>query len=73
MFEVQPDTAEWIRMWGELAAQDINSGDTECVHPITLESWQYMGSQSGVHTFRHRTHPVTGKREYLYIPASQSE
>ncbi|WP_155621637.1 4-diphosphocytidyl-2C-methyl-D-erythritol kinase [Aeromonas hydrophila] len=68
-FEVQRDSHEWNRMWAELASKDINSGDTECVHPETLESWQYMGSSCGVHSFRHRNHPVTGKREYLQIPA----
>ncbi len=68
--EVQRDSDEWNRMWAELASKEINSGDTECVHPETMESWQYMGTRHGVHSFRHRNHPVTGEREYLNIPAT---
>lgn len=65
--EVQRDSDEWNRMWAELASKNINSGDADCVHPETLESWQYMGTKNGVHSFRHRHHPATGKREYLEI------
>lgn len=68
--EVQRDSDEWNRMWTELASKNINTGDTECVHPETLESWQYMGTKNGAHSFRHRHHPATGKKEYLEIPAA---
>lgn len=65
--EVQRDSDEWERMWAELASKNINSGDSACVHPETLESWQYMGTKNGVHSFRHRHHPATGKREHVEI------
>ncbi|MND15801.1 hypothetical protein D3C80_60350 [compost metagenome] len=67
--QVVLDSDEWHSMWAELASKDINSGDTECVHPETQESWQYMGTCNGVHSFRHRNHPGTGKREYIHVPA----
>lgn len=66
--EVQNNPEEWHWMWSELALHALNSGDTQCIHPDTGEIWQYMGTSDDFHTFRHRNHPVTGKREYIHIP-----
>lgn len=64
---VEKGCAEWELMWSELASKEINGGDSECLHPEFFEVWQYMGSRDGVHSFRHRMHPVTGKREDIKI------
>lgn len=68
-YEVERDSDEWHRMWRELASAPINSGDSVCECTDTHECWQYMGTFKDKHSFRHRNHPVTGKREYLEIPA----
>lgn len=66
---VERGSSEWDRMWSELAEKEINGGDRECLHPECHEVWEYMGSDSRGHGFRHRMHPVTGKREDLRISA----
>ena len=66
--QVEHDSDEWNRMWAALASEEINSGDPECAHPETQDAWQYMGTSNGVHSFRHRNHPVTGTREYRHVP-----
>ncbi len=61
------DCPEWARAWGELAALPINAGDIECRDEETGEVWQYMGTNSRKHQFRHRMHPRTMRREYVDI------
>lgn len=67
---IEPNTAEWKKMWDELASNGINTGIEE---PHTAsndgEMWQYMGTETQGHCFRHRCHPNTDAREYIYIPA----
>lgn len=68
-FAVVPrDSEEWNRMWLALAAEEINAGDPECIHPLSGDGWQYMGTCDEVHSFRHRNHPKTGSRERISIP-----
>ena len=31
------------------------------------EVWQYMGTDERGHCFRHRCHPTTNKREYVFV------
>lgn len=56
---------EWSEMWAELALYDVNDGDPVCAHMNV--SWEYMGSTPNHHHLRHRKHPKTGKKEYIYI------
>ena len=64
--QVEHDSDEWNRMWAALASEEINSGDPECAHPETQDAWQYMGTSNGIHSFRHRNHPVTMYRIFSY-------
>jgi hypothetical protein len=69
MSHLVPNTQEWIRAWGILASHPLN---IELPDPPFAsnngEVWQYMGTSDKYHTFRHRCHPVTTKREYCHIP-----
>ena len=74
---VAPDSPDWELLWERLAGAPINAGIRDpyaCIHPESGEVWQYMGPStpeisrgSDVHCFRHRHHPLTGKREYLHF------
>ena len=63
---------EWEAIWVALVA--AWNGDTADYNAECSECWQYMGTtyESGkwVHTFRHRCHPRTGRREYWKVEAS---
>jgi len=71
---VEKGSAEWRYMWDALGTHPLG-GDCACHHAQYGEVWQYMGTGdmgAGVrHTFRHRVHPVTGKREYIHIRPSR--
>jgi hypothetical protein len=74
---------EWIRAWNVVrfedrrireAAGQPGPGDQASPHPETGETWQYMGTHREpggpwVHRFRHRTHPATGERATVDVPA----
>jgi len=66
------DKEEWDRAW-DLA---VPGKDKSEYNPDCWESWQYMGSDirngGWTHTFRHRCHPKTNKREYRGIAATEN-
>lgn len=58
-YYVEPDHAEWARLWNSLHAL---MGDCDELNHANGERWQYMGSaqEAGgqwVHQFRHRDRP----------------
>ncbi|WP_370981486.1 4-diphosphocytidyl-2C-methyl-D-erythritol kinase [Agaribacterium sp. ZY112] len=59
------DHDEWFDMWAELADNPMNLGDAQC--SFMGATWEYMGSTSDHHHFRHSKHPASGEVEYLYI------
>ena len=73
------DDPEWHRMWEALGGDDPAARCDDCG-----QRWQYMGTATfdqpdasrGVdrpgryHSFRHRHHPRTHRREYAWIPAT---
>lgn len=72
IYHIEPDSSEWNYAWDQLASQKINVGLPDPREAeFNGECWQYMdsGIVCGVlvHEFRHRWHPVTGKREYIRI------
>jgi hypothetical protein len=71
-FASKKEAAEYDRMWAALAAR---WGDTGQLNEECGEVWQYMGTcfdrNLWVHTFRHRMHPITKRREYWNTPASR--
>lgn len=78
MMFVPRDDPEWDAMWGTLGRMPYNRllmQPTVCEDEHG-ETWQYMGSYAHegawVHEFRHRRHPVTGRREVARIPATLS-
>ena len=62
---LDPGHVEWPEMWEQLANQAINSGDQLCIY--SGHCWEYMGSTSDHHNFRHEKHPKTKKTEYIYL------
>ena len=56
---------EWDPMWQVLASYPINSDDPLCIN--AGQCWEYMGSNSDYHHFRHACHPSTKRAEYIYI------
>ena len=72
------DSADWRRVWRDLAAHPVNDG---LLHPHTArerftgECWQYMGlDDAGLwHEFRHRCHPKFGARVFLCIPHADAD
>lgn len=78
MINSRTHPAEWERAWLALRSKWDAGDDNAQLHPTLGECWQYMGTvrdeKTGrwMHTFRHRCHPVTGKREYSSFPASAS-
>lgn len=64
-----PNTQEWVTAWALLAKHplNINLPDPESAFNCA-ETWEYMGTAVNKHTFRHRYHPSTNKREYLHFP-----
>ena len=71
---VDRGTPEWDRAWG-LLSEHIRSeglGDgSDLAQSNEGECWQHMGStrdaEGEVHCFRHRHHPMTGRREYAHV------
>ncbi len=61
---------EWDPMWQALAKDRLNGGDPLCVHQGL--SWEYMGSTTDHHNFRHSRHPATGRIEHIYIERYQA-
>jgi hypothetical protein len=64
-------------VWGALHRMGIEPSQ---VCPETGEDWEYMGTELHVgsdreerwmHSFRHRSRPPHGTREYVYAPASE--
>lgn len=77
MLLIKRDSQEWNTMWDTLATHPINEGYEEPSLVINEgEAWQYMGSFRQdtriIHEFRHRNHPMFGRREYIKINASLS-
>lgn len=54
MTNMKRNSKEWKRAWAALVGQ-YGEAVTE------LEAWQYMGTHSGQHEFRHRAHPTHGR------------
>jgi hypothetical protein len=76
---IKQDSAEWNRMWQQLAEHPINKDQLDpmiALNPENGETWQYMGSFRGddsihkprtIHQFRHRSFPTTfGEAFYLF-------
>ena len=68
---MDPDSAEWREAWALLGSCRIN---WTLADPFAAkcaccgEVWQYMDTTSdGLHEFRHRHHPVTGRREVVRV------
>ena len=55
---LEPTMRGWPRAWGVIRER---YGDFRCAHPVAGEAWQYMGTFSGWHEFRHRALSI----EYL--------
>ena len=67
------ESDEWNYMWKELAKHPINKDMKNPFKTTEHEEWQYMGTHIDTkkHEFRHRHHPITGKREYIFIPVNE--
>ena len=70
------ESAEWNSMWERLSQHPINVGLEDPIVALNNgEAWQYMGSNKQgdivIHSFRHRVHPVTNKRENISFYASE--
>jgi hypothetical protein len=71
----ESDPLEWEVMWKKLSH---DHGDVCDPCPCCREVWEYMGTSFRKvndrniyqHSMRHRHHPVSGKREYVWIDAS---
>ncbi len=63
---------EWAFAWAALTRHWGASDEPN--DAVGGEVWQYMGTEQSrgtwLHTFRHRMHPRTGRREYWSTPAS---
>lgn len=73
---VERDDPEWDRMWQKLGEHPLNAGyEQPTVCEKFGECWQYMGTEMveggenerWEHCFRHRCHPRTSKRQYLWV------
>ena len=77
-FDETAEPEEWAHAWNALVSI-AGAPDYEEEHHTSGERWQYMGSEPEiqnaaqgrwVHTFRHRDHPRTGRRELVRVPAT---
>jgi hypothetical protein len=77
-FDQRMEPKEWAHAWDSLV-KITGANDYAEEHHTTGEGWQYMGSEPvkqedpagrWCHCFRHRDHPKTGRREYIWIPAT---
>jgi hypothetical protein len=70
---LEPRSREWKEAWKGLAYLS-GDDDFEAENKLNGEVWQYMGSvrHAGAwgHEFRHREHPLTGRRWVLTVRAS---
>lgn len=70
---LEPRSREWKEAWRALAER-TGDDDREAENERSGEVWQYMGSvrHAGAwgHEFRHRDHPLTGRRWVLTVKAS---
>ena len=73
--EVRRGSPRWRESWDALARLPMNASLQDpyaASEPETGEVWQWMGAwrtdRGLVAQFRHRCHPVTGKREYWEYP-----
>jgi hypothetical protein len=65
--------AAWVALGEEISCRGL--GDGKDIAQLVCETgaaWEYMGSERKAdgqlsHCFRHRYHPVTHQREYLYV------
>lgn len=68
------DPEEWAAMWDSLK-RSYRADDFAEHNDRACESWQYMGtamgSESWVHSFRHRMHPRTQRREHHRVIATE--
>lgn len=70
---LKPDTQEWEYAWAQLAAHPLNNVLPDSKMAVNNgEVWEYMGTDKGKHTFRHRCHPSSDEREYVHIPISET-
>lgn len=71
---LEDDSREWKYAWGRLleltADLDVFAEDEE-----SGECWEYLGSGCfegrWVHSFRHRHHPILGRRWNLNVPVTR--
>lgn len=73
---IKPQSQEWEYMWKWLEEHPVNLGlEFPSIAEHKGQSWQYMGSyrQDGkvLHSFRHRFHPNSQRREDLMLNASK--
>lgn len=73
---VKVNGSEWEYMWNWLAQHPLNEGITEpSVALHEGQAWQYTGSykqnERVIHSFRHRLHPRTLRREEVNVQASE--
>ena len=70
---LEPRSREWKEAWRGLC-QATGDDDFVAENETSGEVWQYMGSvrHAGAwgHEFRHRDHPLTGRRWVLTVRAS---
>lgn len=76
-FIVNENSKEWDYAWEMLAKDDLNKGiKNPTVADNTGEAWQYMDTEYYAaqlhHCFRHRMHPKSHQREYVFIPVSKT-
>ena len=79
-FFLNPDHAdplvvrEWDRAWRQMGEHYHAPGETVFEDTDTGECLQYMGTYlmaaGWTHEFRHRRHPLTGRREVVHLGAS---
>jgi hypothetical protein len=82
---LEPGTPEWDKAWAKLGELELNRivrermGSALWCDPkraeerSTGEVWQYMGTDARGHCFRHRCHPRTMKREYVFVRTNTAE
>lgn len=64
---------EWNAAWKALA-EATGDVDRTALNQRSGEAWQYMGSEKRLrgweHSFRHRDHPSTNERVYVWVRAT---
>jgi hypothetical protein len=72
---IEIGSKEWDYMWEWLSNHPINKDLEEPSVALNEgEAWQYMGSykqnDSVIHSFRHRSHPLTNRIEQISLYSS---